>query len=158
MDRNPLCVAETIRRILFVGLVLAATGVFLSGCSSRYGRLQRDAEVTRMFHSGEVLPNYQYYTARFQRIPYGIVAIKNTYSLRSSYWKPIDLTPSMLDQITYRMNTVYSLEPRGAWIVDPDGRRVGIWYSSRNWTKVKVEEDNEVMIVPPKPPDLSGMR
>lgn len=70
----------------------------------------------------------------------------------------IDLTPTVLNQVIYRMQTVYSIEPRGAWIVDPEGRRVGIWYSSQNWTKVKVDKDNQVMVVPPKPPDFSGLR
>jgi hypothetical protein len=158
MERNTISAAGTTGRLAFVGFALALTAVLLFGCSARYGRLQGDMDITRMFRNGEMLSDYQYYTAGFQRIPYGIIGIKSAYSLRSSYWQPIDLTPTVLNQVIYRMQTVYSIEPRGAWIVDPEGRRVGIWYSSQNWTKVKVDKDNQVMVVPPKPPDFSGLR
>ncbi len=158
MERNRLAGVGAVKRLASGGWVLMVTAVLLLGCSVQYGRLQGDADVTRMFQNGEVSTDYRYYVAGFQRVPYGIIGIDNTYSLRTSYWQPVDLTPTVLKQVIYRMHTVYSLEPRGAWIVDPEGRRVGIWYSSQNWTKVKVEEDNQVMVVPPRPPDFSGMR
>jgi len=62
-----------------------------------------------------------------------------------------------LNQLIYRMEHVYSLEPRGAWILDQDGNRVGIWYSSRYQTTVKIEKDNYVVVVTPEPPDLRGI-
>jgi hypothetical protein len=40
--------------------------------------------------------------------------------------------------------------------LDPEGNRVGIWYSSRDQTTVKIEKDDYVVVVIPKPPDLSG--
>jgi hypothetical protein len=55
------------------------------------------------------------------------------------------------------MSHVYSIEPRGAWILDQDGNRVGIWYSSRYQTTVKIEKDNYVVVVTPEPPDLRGI-
>ena len=157
MNRRSLLATEIARRSAFAGVVLTVTAILFFGCSVRYGRLQGDAEVTRMFQNGEVSSDYQYYSAGFQRIPYGLIGIKNNYRLRSSYWQPIDLTPTLLKQLIYRMQTVYSVEPRGAWILDAQARRVGVWYSSRNWTRVKAEQDNQVMIVPPKPPDFSGL-
>ena len=87
-----------------------------------------------------------------------LVCIQDPYNLRSSYWQPVELTPTLLNQMVYRMETVYSLEPRGAWILDSRGRRLGLWYSYQRWTKVKVDENNEVMVVPPKAPDFGQLR
>jgi hypothetical protein len=143
---------------LFLNIILALMIAVLTGCSSsNHGRLQSSPEVTQVFKNNQILSDHQYYSSGFQRIPYGIIGIDNKYRLRSSRWKPIDLNPTLLNQLTYRMEHVYSIPPRGAWILDPDGNRVGIWYSSRDQTTVKIEKDDYVVVVTPKPPDLSGI-
>jgi hypothetical protein len=55
------------------------------------------------------------------------------------------------------MANVYSLDPRGAWILDAEGNRVGIWYSSQNQTKIKIEKDRQLVVLTPEPPDLRGI-
>ena len=138
--------------LFFVLMILA-----VSGCGpSAYGRLQSSPEATEVFNQNQVFSNYTYYYSGFQTIPYGIIGIDNNYKLRSSRWKQIDMNPILLNQLTYRMQNVYSLNPRGLWILDQNGRRVGIWYSSQFWTKVKLEKDNQIVVLTPDPPDLSG--
>ncbi|NNL76327.1 MAG: hypothetical protein HKO68_08335 [Desulfobacterales bacterium] len=140
---------------LFVALML----LLVSGCgASNYGRLQSSREATEVFNQDQVISDYTYYYSGFQTIPYGIIGIDNNYRLRSSHWKRIDMNPTLLNQLTYRMQNVYSLDPRGSWILDPDGRRVGIWYSSQLWTKVKLSKNNQIVVITPKPPELSGNR
>jgi len=158
MFKNSLIVAGAKRWFLFLIIVLALMMAVLSGCSSsNHGRLQSSHEATQVFKNNQILSDHQYYSSGFQRIPYGIIGIANKYKLRSNHWKPIDLNPTLLNQLIYRMEHVYSIAPRGAWILDPDGNRVGIWYSSRDQTMVKIENDDYVVVVPPKPPDLSGI-
>jgi len=158
MFKNNLIVAGAKGWFLFLNIVLALMMAVLSGCgSSTNGRLQSSHEVTQVFKNNQILSDHQYYFSGFQRIPYGIIGIGNKYRLRSSHWKPIDLNPTLLNQLTYRMEHVYSIAPRGAWILDQDGNRVGIWYSSRDQTTIKKEKDDYVVVVTPKPPDLSGI-
>jgi hypothetical protein len=157
MLKNNLIVAGAKRWFFFLCIVPALMMVVSSGCSSsNNGRLQSSQEVTQLFKNNQILSDHQYYSSGFQRIPYGIIGIANKYKLRSSHWKPLDLNPTLLNQLTYRMEHVYSIAPRGAWILDPEGNRVGIWYSSRDETRVKIEKDDYVVVVIPKPPDLSG--
>ena len=142
---------------LFLNIFLVLMTAVLFGCGTpSYGRLQNSDEVTQMFKNNQILSEHQYYFSGFQRIPYSIVGIGNNYKLRSSRWKPIDLNPTILNQLAYRMSYVYSLEPRGAWILDPNGNRVGIWYSSTYQTTVKIGKDNHIVVVTPEPPDLRG--
>lgn len=158
MFKNNLIVAGAKGRFLFLYIVLALMMAVLSGCgSSTHGRLQNSHEVTQVFQNQQILSDHQYYFSGFQRIPYGIIGIGSKYRLRSSRWKAIQLNPTLLNQLIYRMEHVYSLEPRGAWILDQDGNRVGIWYSSRYQTTVKIEKDNYVVVVTPEPPDLRGI-
>ena len=157
MLKNNLIVAGAKRWFLFLCIVPALMMVVSSGCSSsNHGRLQSSPEVTQVFKNNQILSDHRYYTSGFQRIPYGIIGIANKYKLRSNHWKHINLNPTLLNQLTYRMEHVYSISPRGAWILDPDGNRVGIWYSSRDETTVKMEKNDYVVVVIPRPPDLSG--
>lgn len=140
---------------LFLALMLPV----VSGCgASNYGRLQGSREATEVFNQNQVLSDYTYYYSGFQTIPYGIIGIDNNFRLRSSHWKRIDMNPDLLNRLTYRMQSVYSLDPRGSWILDPAGRRVGIWYSSQLWTKVKLGKNNQIVVLTPRPPELSGNR
>ena len=138
-------------------LIIALMIPAVSGCgSAAYGRLESDPEAAAVFSKNQVFPDYTYYYSGFQTVPYGIIGIDNKYRLRSSLWKRIDMNPVLLNQLTYRMQNVYSLNPRGSWILDPDGRRVGIWYSSQFQTKVEFRKDNQIIVLTPKSPDLSG--
>jgi hypothetical protein len=145
-------------RLGFSGLILAVMALIFAGCSAPIsGRLQGSAEITEMFKSSRILPDHQYYISGFQRIPYAIIAIDTKYQLQSSRWLSIDLNPTSLNQIIYRMEHVYSLNPRGAWILDHEGNRMGIWYSSQYQTLVKREKDNRLVVVSPDPPELRGI-
>ena len=157
MFKKKLIFTEAKGWFLFFNIILVLMMAIISGCGSpNYGRLQSSDEVTQMYKNNQILSDHQYYVSGFQRIPYGIVGIDNNYKLRSTRWKPIELNPTVLNQLAYRMDIVYSLEPRGAWILGPDGNRVGIWYSSKNQTMVKLEKDNYVVVLTPEPPDLRG--
>lgn len=158
MCKKGLNIAGAMIRFLLLSLFLTAIVTTSVGCgSSTYGRLETSREVTEVFDGSQVLPDFQYYYSGFERIPYGIIGIDNKYRLRSSNWKLIDMNPTLLMQLTDRMEYVYRIAPRGAWILDQDGNRLGIWYSSQYWTKVKLEKDNQIVVVTPTPPDLSGI-
>jgi hypothetical protein len=145
-------------RFLFYSLILTTIFLIFAGCSTPIGgRLETSPEASRLFESNQILPNHQYYISGFQRIPYAIIAVDNNFQLRSRRWQPIDMDSTALNQLIYRMDHVYSLNPRGAWILDHDGNRLGAWYSSQYQTKVKREKDNQIVVVNPDPPDLRGI-
>jgi hypothetical protein len=110
-----------------------------------------------VFRKNLILTNHQYYTSGDQRIPFAIIAIDNNYQLNPGRWREIDMNSTQLSQLIYRMEQVYSANPRGAWIMDHDGSRLGIWYSSRRQTLVKRDRENRVVVIPPEPPDLRGI-
>lgn len=148
---------RTTGRYCFTGAVLAMMVSALVGCAATYGGLQSSREVTEAFNKSRILSDYQYYYSGFEGIPYGLIGIDNRYRLRSKYWKAIDPDAALIGQWAYRMQHVYSLPPRGAWILDQNGNRIGVWFSPQYYTTVKLEMENEIVVFPPNPPDLSGI-
>jgi hypothetical protein len=145
--------------LIFDVLIMTVLALTLAGCTvANSGRLQGSPEATEVFKSNRILPDHQYFVSGFQRVPYAIIAVDNKYQLRSRRWQAIDLDATALNQLIYRMENVYSLNPRGALILDHEGNQLGLWYSSQYQTTVRREKDNRIVVVSPEPPDLRGIR
>jgi hypothetical protein len=140
---NMTRIAETGKRmgiaaivsVLLTVLVLSVlNSVAASTRKSRSG-VVTSREATDMWHSYEIKPNYNYYFSGPKSQPDFIVGIDNKYRLTSKLWKPVDLTPEMLKKWFNwsRPRVGYSQDPYGAFIVDPNGERVGLWYSVKDW-------------------------
>ncbi len=123
-----------------------------------YGKLQSSAEITRLFDDARILPDHLYYYSGMQGVPDAIIAMHPNYSLRTKIWQRVDLTSPTLKKWIDRMQYVHQVAPRGAWIVGPDGHRLGIWFSAQYQTVVRRDKDNRVQIVAPEPFDLRGVR
>jgi hypothetical protein len=50
------------------------------------------------------------------------------------------------------MDTIYGFQPYGSKILDNTGKQVGIWFSSKQWTTVVLEENNGIAVLAPEPP------
>jgi hypothetical protein len=141
---------------LIASLVIIGFGM-LTGCTAKYGRIQASPEVTQLFETQQILPDHTYYFNGFQAIPNVIVGIDNQFNLRSAGWRRLRPTPALLNQLATRMQSVFSGNPIGAWIIGPNNERIGIWYSTERQTTVRLREDNSVVIVAPQPPDMRGI-
>ena len=132
---------------------------FLSSCATQnIGKLQPNADITNIFEDHQILPDHIYYYSGLQGVPDAIIGIHSDYSLRTDQWQQTDLTSLTLEKWIFRMQAVQLMRPQGAWILDPDGNRVGIWFSTLRQTPVRLQQNNRVVIVPPKPPKLQGIR
>ncbi len=132
--------------ILFVVVQAAFTG-----CSGSYGRLKPSLEVDKMFEELKILADHSYYYSGSDVKPNAIIGIDNNYTLNSTLWKPVDLTSEQLkkwiDFMTHYRG--YSLTNAGSLILDPTGKRLGVWYSRCNETTVKMESDKSIVVHTP---------
>jgi len=134
-------------------------GLFFLLCScanSNYGKLEATQESTKIFDNYQILSDHSYYYSGLHGVPDAIVGIHSSYSLKSKMWQQVDFSSLLLRKWVDRMSYVHAVTPRGAWILGPDGNRIGVWYSARHQTTVRVEQGNRVVIVPPPPPGLRG--
>ena len=124
--------------------------------SFKYGKLKRDRDVNRTFQTNKVLPNHKYYTTGQANIPYAIIGINNKFKLRQGMWREVKLTTPLLRSWVSKMDNIYGYPPYGSIILDDNGKQIGIWYSSKQWTTVIIEENSEIAILAPEPPGFGG--
>jgi hypothetical protein len=142
----------------FLTLVAAALALILmAGCAGgNYGKLERNRELDNMFLNYEVLPDHLYYISGGYGKPEAILALHSDYELENTrnLWVSVpnvDYTQmrKWIDTISpeqdYRGTNSYF----AAYILDPNGKRVGAWYSIEPLTTVKFLEDNRVQVYTP---------
>ena len=129
----------------------------LAGCASNhkargnFGILKPSLEVSRIFESYRVLPQYKYYFSGSITKPRAIMGIDRNYTLATGLWKEAaDLTPEQLKRwVDQMLGFLPPTRTFGAYILGPAGEQVGIWYSPDNDNSVTVQPDNRVEIIPP---------
>jgi len=124
--------------------------------SFKYGKIKRDRDVNRIFQTYKILPDHRYYRTGQGNIPHAIIGVQDNFKLRSGIWQPVDLTTPLLRSWVTQMDNIYGYPPYGSLILDDNGQRLGIWYSSKQWTTVIIEEKNEIAILAPEPPGFRG--
>jgi hypothetical protein len=124
--------------------------------SFKYGKLKRDRDVNHIFQTYKVLPDHKYYTTGHADIPYAIIGIQSKYKLRPGIWNEVELTTPLLRGWISKMDNIYGYPPYGSVILDDNGQQIGIWYSSKQWTTVIIEENNEIAILAPETPGFRG--
>jgi hypothetical protein len=146
---------RNVRTGLIIFLVVTVAGLF-AGCapSGNYGTLQRSRELDQKFLNYEVLPDYNYFISGVYDKPTAILGIHKDYQLVSDLWEPVQISTAELEKFiqgidpeSYRGTIGYY----AAYILDPDGKTVGIWYSIQNTTTVKFLGGNKIEVFTPIP-------
>lgn len=126
------------------------------GISLKYGKLERSKEITKIFETYQILPDHKYYYSGWGPVPYAIIAIDSQYKLRKGLWNPVEATVPMLRKWVREMDMIYGYAPYGSRILDHKGRQLGVWYSSKQWTTIIIEEKNEIAVLAPEAPGFRG--
>ena len=144
--------------LFLIGSVLTASALEFPSLKSlglpsfKYGRLKRNRDVNQSFENYKILPDHKYYTSGRADIPHAIIGIQNNYKLRPGLWQEINLTRPLLRGWVSQMDNIYGYPPYGSVILDDNGKRIGVWYSSKQWTTVIIEENNEIAVLAPETP------
>jgi hypothetical protein len=121
----------------------------LSGCLENYGRLNRNPELQNAFETNRVPADYNYFFYGVRSRPYAVMGINSDYNLRSRIWRAVEPATEEFKHMTYWIWEDYGYYPYGAYILDSEGRRIGIWYSSVWFAAVKVEQGTKTIEVMP---------
>ena len=141
-------------RSIVLNLVLVGVMATLLGCApcEECGSLKRQHEITNLFMNNEIIPGYDYYYNGRDQWPSAIMAIDPIYSIRSDFWKPVGLQGEELS-VWLRETTIWKESRRtrlnGAEILDPSGKRVGVFFSKFDNLITKFEADNVIQVFPP---------
>ena len=106
------------------------------------GTIREHHEVTSIFRSYQVIPTYNYFYYGTFLYPDTIMGIDKRYTVKSDLWKYIDLTPEQLERWVVNLDRDrgdryyaprYHFRYQGAYVLDPEGQTIGIWYSKLDW-------------------------
>ena len=150
--------------LTFLLLFAFAVLIIISGCASsgNRGTMKRDQGLNQQFLSYQVLPEYTYYFSGGYDKPNAILGIHKDYQLVPGLWQSIQISTAQLEKWIrtiapedYRKGGYFA-----AYILDPDGKRAGIWYSIQDSTTVKFPGENKIEVYTPNlnQPSGSGMR
>jgi hypothetical protein len=138
-ERSVVC--RGIRHFSADVLIILTAFLIVSGCAQNFGRYQLSSEVRQAFTSYRVLPDYKYYYAGREHRPDAILGIHRDYTLDNDLWSKIDLTSAQLRDWSSSRQMAY-----GYYILDPAGKRIGIWYSRFSGVPVKMEAGNRIVV------------
>lgn len=118
-----------------------------------WGKIEPDPEVGKSFETYQVNPNLNYYISGSDVYPNAILGLNNEYTLVSTLWKKVEMTPAMLQTIVtdMKMRALNINQSQfGFAVLDNRGKRIGIWYSLLSATApVRMKEDKKVIIYTP---------
>ncbi len=139
------------------GVLFLMAGSLLAGCFGAYGDLRSDPSVTLQFKEVRVPDGYRYFYNGRKFMPYAVVGIDPDIRFNSRMWSPVDPKGEDFKRMLDFMYDQYrGTDPMGAEILDPQGKRVGIWYSTYRHTAVKIEKDGSLSVLSPYVPKRRG--
>jgi hypothetical protein len=144
------------------GHLLLALLLLLGGCAGAQngakGSLTHTGEVTQLFESNTVLPDHVYYYSGPEAEPEAIIGIQSGYAFQGKYWYQVALTPGQLQAWNRRIDNAHRIRfsYKGARIMTPDGKQVGVWYSPFEHTVIRFPEANTILIYAPGPAPTGG--
>lgn len=143
---------------LFTLVITISTLFLLVGCATgdNFGKTERNRDLENMFLNYRVLPYHKYYTAGGYDAPTAVLAIHSDYYLDNSgnLWVPIPNVDSAqmkkwVDTIAPEQNYRGTNSYFAAYILDPNGKRVGVWYSIDPNATVKFLGENKILVNTP---------
>ncbi len=136
------------RRIRCLRPLLALLVTLTVACAGTYGNLQRSYDVSKVFERHEVLADHAYYATGPEARPTAILAIHRSYTLKPGLWRPVDMTPELLNRLVDAMTDQLGFTPAilGGVIADPEGKQAGVWYSYYSRTTIRFEPENVIVV------------
>jgi len=137
------------------GLRLTALGMviltMLAGCTAKYGSYKRDVGVQQAFESNQLPTDYKYFYYGVGNEPMVIFGVETKYDLNSNMWRMVSADTQEFRKLIRWIWEDYGYNKFGAEILDPEGNRVGILYTSIRETIFKFGDDNQISVIPHTP-------
>jgi len=114
-------------------LVVVAVALGTACSLSSIGGIRKSQEVTQQFEALEANPNYRYWYLNQENNPFGVAGLDREYRLSDGpMWQPVAAdSPSFRKVVglvqSFPLPNSYT---SGFAITDPQGRQIGVWYSS----------------------------
>jgi hypothetical protein len=141
--------------------ILASTLMILllvsSAVADIYGTQIRDRDLDNRFRDYEVLQDYNYYTSGGYDRPNAILLIHKDYELDNpgNLWIPIPYVDynqkkKWVSVISSEQDANRSGNYYATYLLDQNGRKVGVWYSIEVFATVKFVDEGKILVYTPE--------
>lgn len=122
--------------------------LFLPECMQSYGSLKTNPDLTNAFKNQLELPDYNYYYCGRNSRPYAVLGIDPQYEFQGKTWQKIETREDVYKKAAAILawNRNWS---KGSDVLDPAGKKIGIWFSYYRSTGVAVGPENKVAVYNP---------
>ena len=127
------------KRVWYFVLLVTTVLLLLVACSGNYGKLLYSKEIGQNFRNFEMHSDYKYFFRGRAARPTVIVGINPEYEFSSEFWTAIE--PEQFKTMVGRLTVNDYGIINGAYIISPDGHKVGVWYSWINLAAIKFEDE-----------------
>ncbi len=147
--------------IIAVGLLLLTS--VSAFADSKYGKLERSRDLQKQIESYQVLSDHNYYYSGGHARPNAIIGIHKDYQLVTGQWQGVQISSGQLQKWITSISPDTSMGPRGyygAYIISPDSKKAGFWYSIQSSTSIKFPGGNKIEVYTPdlnQPGELEEM-
>jgi hypothetical protein len=129
------------------GWLLAFTPlIMVLGCGDPTGTLEESAELTQNFSQNGYRNNYTYYYIGRENTPTAIIGIDNKFVFEPDFWQEFPSDSAALNRLIGRLSN-YTREPRGYYLLGPEGQEIGVLLSVRGLYAVKIKKNGKVQIL-----------
>lgn len=131
-----------------------------AGCAENYGKFNRNEQVWQAFESNQLTTDYKYFYNGHHNKTFAILGLDPKYRLESKFWREVEPNTEEFRGLASRLWEDYNRYKYGAYLLDPSGNKVGVWYSSVYIASIRFYGDNQVDVRMLSPwlggPDISG--
>ncbi len=145
-----------LRARLFQSASLLLLLFLMAGCGATRptGRWIANSDVLKTFRSGTILPHHTYYYTGSPVQPDAIIAIDDSFHLRTKVWSKVKITRELLDRWMFWAKTDLSLTCpyKAGVILTPDGRQAGVWFSRFTFNTIRTPQPGVIEVYLPFSP------
>lgn len=111
---------------------VVALVLLIAACAGSNAALRNSREVGRAFEVLHVYPDYRYWYLNQENNPYAVVGLLSEFTVQDKTWTPVDPNSKTFEKVVGLVQSfpVPGGFTSGAYIIDPGGRTIGVWYSS----------------------------
>jgi hypothetical protein len=132
-------------------LLLTAMMLVFSACQfENTGSVRKSPEVAQAFETQQLqaFPTYRYYFLNQENNPFGVAGLESGYWMQGPDWKECDPGSPTFRKVVGLVQSFPAKGSRteGYYIMDRQGRQIGVWYSSLS-AGIRVDPDSRKVMI-----------
>jgi len=138
--------------------VAVALAILISACSTaNLGWLRNSEEVGRAFETLQVSPDYRYWYLYLENSPYAVLGLNREYRIEDILWTEAAPDSEVFQKVVGLVQgfPVPGSRTFGAYVLDANGDRIGVWYSSMS-AGISVDPATKVVFITTGTPWMTG--